>query len=634
MTALPLIAAAISSIIDFPVKTYDDCIAEGLDPNKTFDIELIHKYSLTVSNDNGEFVQRPIFKQYEENVKKNGYYVENDESVEYDVETDESVEHDVENDEPEHDDENDEPAEHDVENDEPIEHYFENDELAEHDIENDEPVEHFVENDEKIDDKNTIKPSDVYSDEKIENDEKNIQIPMKPIRIFAYYHRNYVLNVTTNDTVLELKKKIRSMLGVDIKKISLSFSTKPLEDNRALESYNIKQDDTILVSRNNDVENDEPVDINNDKNSENDVENPIQIPTKTVRIFAYYHKNYTLNVTTNDTVLGLKKKLRSMLGIDIKKIRLSFSNKPLEDHRTLESYNIKQNDTILVSRRNDAENVETYGHDVGNDEHDFEKIDDKKTIKSADLEKTIQIPTEPIRIFAYYHKNYALNVTTKDTVLGLKKKLRSMLGTDIKKISLSYSSKPLEDHRTLESYNIKQNDTIHVSRKIMGGSFDYLVLKNDDLDPKYDNDFTNQRERDGWTFKRGNEPYKPPYGWNRFAINIKRYGNDIKWIGTDKNSWPVSFHGTNKDAAENIAKDGFDLLKGKRFLYGKGIYSSPDFKEAERYAKRFFHQDCEYKVIIQNRVNPNDLRKANNDLYWITADDKNIRPYGICIKKA
>ncbi|CAG8815270.1 10643_t:CDS:2, partial [Gigaspora margarita] len=581
MTALPLIAAAVSSIIDYPVKTYDECIAEGLDPNKILDIELIHKYSITESNDNGEFVKRPMFKQYEENVKKNGYYVE----------------------------------------------------------------------DEKFDDKNTIKPSD---DEKIE--------------IFAYDHRNYALNVTTNETVLELKKKIRSMFDIDIKTIDLSLT---LEDHRTLESYNIEQNDSIHVSRRDDAENVETYeyDIRNDEPAEHDfektddkktiksadLEKTIQIPTEPIRIFAF-HKNYALNVTTKDTVLELKNKIRSMIEIDIKTIGFSFSCKPLEDledHRTLESYNIKHNDTIHVSHRNDAENVETYGSDIGNDgpaEHDFEKIDDKKTIKSADLEKTIQIPTEPIRIFAYYHRNYALNplenledhrtlesykieqnatlhvshVTTKDTVLGLKKKLRSILDIDIKKISLSFSSKPLEDHRTLESYNIKQNDTIHVSRRIIGGAFDYFVLTNDYLDPIYDNDFTNQRG--GWTFKRGNEPYQPPYGWKRFAINIKRYG-DNKWLGTDRNSWPVSFHGTNKDAAENIAKDGFDLLKGKRFLYGKGIYSSPDFKEAERYAKRFFHQDCEYKVIIQNRVNPNDLRKANNDLYWITADDKNIRPY-------
>ncbi|CAG8792701.1 7098_t:CDS:1, partial [Racocetra persica] len=320
--------------------------------------------------------------------------------------------------------------------------------------------------------------------------------------------------------------------------------------------------------------------------------------------------NYALNITTNSTVLGLKKKIQSMLGIDIKKISLSFSSKSLEDHRTLESYNIKQNDTIQPAE-----------HNVKNDEL-AERVENDKKIEND--EKTIQIPMQPIRIFVYYHKNYALNATTNDTVLELKKKIRSMLGINIKKISLSFSSKPLEDHRTLESYNIKQNDTIHVSHRIIGGSFDYFVLTNDYLDPRYDNDFTNQRN--GPTLKRGNEPYKPPYGWKRIAISIKRYGDDT-WIGTNNNSWPVSFHGTSKDAAENIAKDGFDLLKGKHFLYGKGIYSTPDVKEAECYAKLFSYQNCQYKVIFQNRVNPNDLRKANDDKYWITANDKNIRPY-------
>ncbi|CAG8743675.1 5467_t:CDS:1, partial [Gigaspora rosea] len=70
--------------------------------------------------------------------------------------------------------------------------------------------------------------------------------------------------------------------------------------------------------------------------------------------------------------------------------------------------------------------------------------------------------------------------------------------------------------------------------------------------PIYDNDFANQCF--GPTLKHGNEPYKPPYGWKRYAINTKRY-SDNKWLGTDKISWPVSFHGTSKDAAENIAQD-------------------------------------------------------------------------------
>ncbi|CAG8757933.1 21728_t:CDS:2, partial [Gigaspora rosea] len=345
--------------------------------------------------------------------------------------------------------------------------------------------------------------------------------------------------------------KIRSMLGIDIKKISLSFSSKPLEDHQTLEFYNIKQNDTIHVSRKNNVGNVEPAehDFENDEPTKHDEKiDDIQIPMKPIRIFAYYHRIYSLNVTTNDTVL----------------------EKTIE----LESYKIKDNDTINVSRKNNVGNVEPAEH------NDVDKIDDKQTIKPADVnndkkiennEKTIQIPTKSIRIFAYYHKNYALNIT------------------------LSFSGKPLEDHRTLEYYKIKQNDTIHVSRRIIGGAFDYFVLTNDYLDPRYDNDFSNQR--DGPTLKRGNEPYKPPYGWNRIAINIKRYG-DNKWLGTDNNSWPVSFHGISKDAAEN----GLIFQK----------------ENALRMEK---------ESIQHLMVDPSDLHKANNDLYWITADDKNIRPY-------
>ena len=51
-----------------------------------------------------------------------------------------------------------------------------------------------------------------------------------------------------------------------------------------------------------------------------------------------------------------------------------------------------------------------------------------------------------------------------------------------------------------------------------------------------------------------------------------------------KGEWPVSYHGTKDTSAGKIALEGFDLKKGKRFLYGRGIYSSPDPAKAEEYA--------------------------------------------------
>merc|ERR1719186_2426393 len=101
----------------------------------------------------------------------------------------------------------------------------------------------------------------------------------------------------------------------------------------------------------------------------------------------------------------------------------------------------------------------------------------------------------------------------------------------------------------------------------------------------------------GETFTRGKRSYHRPYGWNRVALNIKgKYGSSTAWLGgiagghrteSVSDEWPVSYHGTMKGAAEEIVRAGYDLNKGKRFAYGKGVYSTPDPAIAEKYAKVF-----------------------------------------------
>jgi hypothetical protein len=36
--------------------------------------------------------------------------------------------------------------------------------------------------------------------------------------------------------------------------------------------------------------------------------------------------------------------------------------------------------------------------------------------------------------------------------------------------------------------------------------------------------------------------------------------------------------------------------------------------------------------MFQNRVSPADLQKVNQDRYWITVTERNIRPYALCYK--
>ena len=109
----------------------------------------------------------------------------------------------------------------------------------------------------------------------------------------------------------------------------------------------------------------------------------------------------------------------------------------------------------------------------------------------------------------------------------------------------------------------------------------------------------------------------------------------------------MTYHGTRDTFAKDIAARGYDLKKGKRFKYGRGIYSTPDPAIAEDYATTFEFEGQKYKVLLQNRVNMEDTdvvvgkyscpcgdaNSTKTGEYFVTADEKNVRPYGILFKK-
>ena len=122
-------------------------------------------------------------------------------------------------------------------------------------------------------------------------------------------------------------------------------------------------------------------------------------------------------------------------------------------------------------------------------------------------------------------------------------------------------------------------------------------------------DFTHLVD-DGRIYKRGTLTYHRPYGWCRVALKVKNRYGDSDWLGgigggsrtgSISKEWPVSYHGTKEKFVKDIASKGYDLSKGKRFLYGKGIYSTPDPCVAEKYAAVYEFKGQKYKVLIQNR---------------------------------
>lgn len=183
-----------------------------------------------------------------------------------------------------------------------------------------------------------------------------------------------------------------------------------------------------------------------------------------------------------------------------------------------------------------------------------------------------------------------------------------------------------------------------------------FVIPDDFFDPTFDFDFTNMSEPKSDACMRGDEPYKRPYGWMRFALKVRdKYPDGNAWLGTGgwrsrsaPGEWPVSYHGTGLQGAEGIIQSHYKA--GDRKAYGRGIYSSPDINVADDYAtsKKFTSQKNgkTYKVIMQNRVNPQKREIIKGKNIWLVCVPKgtsakkekeivasSIRPYGLLLKE-
>ena len=61
------------------------------------------------------------------------------------------------------------------------------------------------------------------------------------------------------------------------------------------------------------------------------------------------------------------------------------------------------------------------------------------------------------------------NVNQLDTVKEIKEKIQEKEGVSTNKQRLIFAGKQLEDHRTMEQYNIKKESTVHLMLRLDGG---------------------------------------------------------------------------------------------------------------------------------------------------------------------
>ena len=220
------------------------------------------------------------------------------------------------------------------------------------------------------------------------------------------------LEVDPNDTIQEVKSKVKSKEGILSDQHSLTFVGETLEDGRTLSSYNIPENSLLQYRCNGAL---------------------INISVKIPR----YHKTILLVVNLKDTVENVKGKIQDQEGIPPPNQQLFLYNAShLENGKTLSDYSIENESTLCLST--------------------------PRLIPRAS--------PVPLYVKTLTGKTTKLEVELTDVIDDVKYMIFDKEGFLPVQQRLIYAGKQLEDSTTLSDYGVQPGGTLHLVLRLRGGN--------------------------------------------------------------------------------------------------------------------------------------------------------------------
>ena len=276
-----------------------------------------------------------------------------------------------------------------------------------------------------------------------------------------------------SNTIKDLKIKIEEKEGIQVEKQKLILNDKELGNDKILEDCDIKDDSIIYCEQ---------------KNNNSNIKIYIQMLTG---------KSFDLEVNQTDTIKIIKDKINTKENIPPEQQGLVFAGKTLEDWKTLCDYSIKNESTLhLVLRLNSVRkltiktNIDKTLYIDFNPSNTIknikEKIEIEEKLDSSQFrlfhndillndDQTIQdynisindainlVVQNIIIIRTIDYRDIYLQVNFYDHIERIIEKLRHKVEIPPKQyILLLKNGLILEDDKTLNDYNIKENSIIYI----------------------------------------------------------------------------------------------------------------------------------------------------------------------------